>query len=164
MHEFVCSIEWMMLNLGAWISKQCPPASSFFILFLLKNNNQHGGITTLWAAAAFYSGHRCTAPPLTRFPISVGFMRTVTCDAMQVDRISNGVICKEDIMQYCVRPVYTTYANTNKTLLTFCFSPGAVVVSEMKQTANISCLLHCAYYTISAGAEAWAAVGGSTQS
>lgn len=40
------------------------------------------------------------------------------------------------------------------------FSPGGISVSEMKRTANISCLLHCRYCAVSAGADAWAAVRG----
>lgn len=59
-------------------------------------------------------------------------------------------------MQYCVRPVYTTYAN----IACISFSPGGISVSEMKQTANISCLLHCRYYAVSSAADAWTAVRG----
>lgn len=70
------------------------------------------------------------------------------CNA--VDHISNWVICEEDITQYCVRPVYNTYANTNRHCLHFVFPRRrGISVSEMRQTANISYLLPCRYYAVS---------------
>lgn len=92
----------------------------FFILLLLKNNNHRRGITTMQSTAPFYDGQRCKTPPFSHSQ-SEWFLCTPWHVCNAVDRISNGVICEEDIMRYCVRPVYTTYANTNRHCLRFVF-------------------------------------------
>lgn len=94
--------------------------SFFFILLLLKNNNHRQGITTMQSTAPFYDGPRCKTPPFSHSQ-SEWFLCTPWHVCNAVDRISNGVICEEDIMRYCVRPVYTTYANTNRHCLRFVF-------------------------------------------
>lgn len=49
----------------------------------------------------------------------------------------------------------TLHTQTQTDIACILFSPGGISVSEMKQTANISCLLHCRYYTVSTGADTW---------
>ena len=56
----------------------------------------------------------------------------------------------------------TLHTQTQTDIAYILFSPGGIGVSEMKQTANISCLPHCRYYAISAGADAGVA-GKDTQ-
>lgn len=51
----------------------------------------------------------------------------------------------------------TLRTQTQTDIACILFSPGGISVSEMKQTANISCLLHCGYY---AGADASTIVRG----
>lgn len=47
----------------------------------------------------------------------------------------------------------TLHTQTQTDTACLLFSPGGISVSEMKQTANISCLLHCRYYAVSARAD-----------
>lgn len=54
----------------------------------------------------------------------------------------------------------TLHTQTQTDIACILFSPGGISVSEMKQTANISCLLHCRYYAVSTGAGAWTTVRG----
>ena len=46
----------------------------------------------------------------------------------------------------------TLHMQTRADMACILFSPGDTVVSEMKQTVNISCLLRCRYYAVSTGA------------
>lgn len=45
----------------------------------------------------------------------------------------------------------TLHRQTQTDIACILFSPGSIGVSEMKQTANISCLLHCRYYAVCTG-------------
>lgn len=75
-----------------------------------------------------------------------------------VDHISDGVICREDVLDPC-----TPRRQTCRDTAYIQFSPGdVVVVSEMEQTVNISCLLHRRYDSVSAGV--WTTSSGENQS
>lgn len=72
-------------------------------------------------------------------------MRWIT---FQIELFARKTLCNI-VLDLC-----TLHTQTQTDIACILFSPGAIGVSEMKQTANISCLLHCRYYAVSSGADA----------
>lgn len=72
-------------------------------------------------------------------------MRWIT---FQIELFARKTLCNI-VLDLC-----TLHTQTQTDIACILFSPGGISVSEMKQTANISCLLHCRYYAVSTGADA----------
>lgn len=153
--EFVCW-DWRKLNRRQWLESG-KNVLFFFILLLLK--------TTITAQEwqRWEPPRRFTVDGDDRsLPISVIFMHTLTCVQMRRNRFSNELFARKTLRSV-VLDLCTQRAQTQTDMARLLFSPGAVSVSEMKRTANTSCLLHCRYYSVSVGADAWTAVRGSVK-
>ncbi len=160
MHKFICCWKWHKLNCSyewcscMWITKIC----CFLILLFLK--------TTINAEEL----QLCKLPQHFTVDKDVKHLPSVTpnhCDfyarhdtcAMRWITFPTELFARETLCNI-VLDLCTLHAQTQTDIACILFSPGGISVSEMKQTANISCLLHCRYYVDSSAADAQITVWG----